>query len=219
MTTEPETTFVYFGDIDDRYPRDEQLADCIKEVKELDLPSIGRSIYEHNELEKLINNLRRDGLLLLPKLEMLAEYKGRGVGKRFLMNLINVTSNTFIVRDVHAELTSHDGRKWMDHIEKTRKSLTNGRKVSSEQAKLKNKLRHSKPGLVKHWKEHIKVREPDRFTRMAQHWRDPAFNSAEDAIAESPDDELENASVRTWERIFGGRTGGRKKTPAKEHQI
>ena len=202
---------VFLGDLD-RYPREEQLADCRKVAKELGLPAIGRSIYEHKEFDDLLHDLRGNELVMVPKLETLAVTRGRGVGKRFLMNLIKVTNQSQIIMDVRAGIHSGQLDDWYGHVETTRNYLVNGRKKSSEEMKLLRNIPRSKRGLVKHWTKHVSTEE---YNRMAQHWRDPDFDSAQQAIDASPDEELRSASIRTWERIFKGRTGGRKKRAKK----
>lgn len=211
LTINVNATLVYLGNVDDRYPRDEQLADCRKVVKELELPAIGRAIYEHGKLRDLIKDLSGNELVLLPDLKVLAEYRGKGVSDRFLFNLIAVISRTYMVMDAHNRLNSHDGDKWIQHVKATRDVLTNSRPLSSDDATKRAKASHkkkvkAKPGIVRLWKKHVKVKDPEKFERMASHWRDPDHDNAQDAIDSFPDDELLKASRKTIERIFGNRT-------------
>ena len=213
MQFDTDYTLVFLGKLD-RYPRDEQLDDCNKAVKEFGLPKFDRAIYEHNEFDNLLHDCRKNELVMLPKIDAIALGRSRGVGKRFLMNVIRLTNETHIILDVKAGISSLDIDQWYDHIERTRNQLVNGRKLSSEEAKLLGKMpkTRNKRGLFKHWTEHVSTED---FNRMAQHWRDPHIKSARDAIASAPDEELRKASQSMWERIFGGRTGRSKKRAKK----
>lgn len=202
MTIDAKATFVFLGEID-RYPRDKQLEDCRKLAKMLDLPKIDRSIYEHTEFDALRSDLRGDEVVLLPRIDVLAERNGRGIGTRFLTNLVKLTNETMIIMDVHQGITSRDFDKWYEHIELTRNRITNSRKPSKGHMSLMGTLRHSKPGIVEHWTEYA---DKELYRRMAQHWRDPRHKNAGDAIESFPDEELRKASRKTIERIFGNRT-------------
>lgn len=200
-----KVVLVYLG-VFDRYSRDEQIDDCRKMVKALELPRIGRSVFEHNELDDLLLALRNDGteLVLLPRLSVLSEHGGRGVGGRFLNNLIKVTNQSMMIMDVHKELDSHQYSDWYAHIKTTLNTLTNSRKPPKGQMSNMGTLRHIKHrGIVKHWTEYV---DKKTFERMAQHWRDPRHKNAKIAIASFPDDELCKLSRKTVERIFGNRT-------------
>ena len=62
----------------------------------MDLPAIERSVYEQNDLSDLLNNLRGNEAVLLPSIDVLGERKGRGIGERFLINLLKLTNQTMI---------------------------------------------------------------------------------------------------------------------------
>ena len=211
MTIDAAATLIYLGEID-RYPREKQIEDCHKAVKELGLPAIGRSIYECSEFDALRGICRGNEAVLLPRLDVLAERKGRGIGTRFLINLLKLTNETMIIMDVHACINSREFNKWYEHAESTRNRLVNSRNVTSDHAKLLGQLRHTKPGIVEHWTEYA---DRDVFKRMAQHWRDPKHKNAKAAIDSFPDDELRKASRKTVERIFGTRTVKRQRSTNK----
>ena len=206
VTFDVQTTFAFLGKID-RYSRDEQLSDCHRAVKELDLPDIGRSIYEHNELTAMLRNLRNNEAVLLPRVDVLAERKGRGIGTRFLTNLLKLTNQTRIIIDVHAGINSHDYAPWYEHVEVARNRLTNTRKPTKDHMKLLGTLRHTKPGIVEHWTKYV---DKETFKIHAQCWRDPEHKNAKIARDSFPDEELRKASRKTIERIFGNRTVKRK---------
>ena len=196
------TTYVLLGKID-RYPRDSQLEDCQKAVKTMKLPAIGDSIYEHDEMKQILRDLRGDEALVLPRLDVAGEHMGRGVGNRYLNNIIMLTNQTHVIIDVHESIMSHDYGDWYEHIKATYRRLTNSRKPTPGHNKKIGKLKPTKPGIVRHWTEYV---DEETFTRNAQHWRDPHHANAEEAIATLPDEELREASKRTIERIFGNRT-------------
>lgn len=204
MDIQADTVLVYLGNVDERYSRQEQLDHCKKAVKEWGLPAIGRRVYEHNEIDELVESLRGTELVMLPRLGMLAVDRQRGVGKRFLTNLLRVTTRKSDIVDVCAGIASIDYDEWIKHIDITHNKLVNGRKVSSEEAKIKRALRNPR-GLENHWTNHVKKTDPERFNRVAQHWRDPRL-TADEAIEQSPDVELGRASRSMWQRVFGNRT-------------
>lgn len=206
MTIETKVVLVYLCNIDERYKCEDQLQHCHDAVKKFDLPAIGRGIYEHKELDVLIKHLRGNGteLVMLPRLSMLAVHRGRGVGNRFLKNLLQVTTKKASIMDVSEGITTHDFNKWMKHIDVTENKLVNSRPLSTERSK-QMRSQINKRGLENHWTEHIRKTDPERFNRVAQHWRDPRL-TAKEAMAQSPDEELKNASRKMWERIFGNRT-------------
>ena len=196
------TTFVFLGKLD-RYPRENQLVDCQKFVKEMKLPAIGDSIYECDEMKQMLKDLRGSVALVLPRLDVVGEQKGRGVGNRFLSNMIKLTNQALVIIDAHKNITSHDYHDWYMHIDTTLGRLTNSRKKTREQMSKLGKIPRKKPGIVKHWTDYV---DKETFDRNAQHWRDPRHDNAEAAIASFPDEELRLASKRTIERIFKNRT-------------
>lgn len=206
VTIEAKTVLVYVCNIDERYARKDQLQHCKDAVKQHELPAIGRSVYEHDELDALIDNLRGRGteLVMLPRLSMLAVHRGRGVGNRFLKNLLRITTRKASIMDISEGITTYDYKKWMAHIDVTENKLVNGRSLSTERSK-QMRTQINERGLANHWTEHIQKTDPERFNRLAQHWRDPRL-TAKEAIEQSPDPELKNASRRMWERIFSNRT-------------
>lgn len=145
-------TFIYLGDID-RYSRDDQFANCLNAVKEMKLPAIGDSIYEHHEMKEMLRNVRGDVAVVLPRLDVMGEHKGRGVGNRFLSNMIMVTNQAHVIIDMHKGITSHDYGEWYSHIKTTLGRLTNSRKPTPGHHRKIGKLRPTKPGIVQHWKE------------------------------------------------------------------
>ena len=144
-----------------------------------------------------------DVAFLLPRLDVLGHGKGRGIGNRFLFNLVKLTNETRIIADVHKDLTSQEYDAWYEHAESTLHRLTNSRKTTKQQAGKLGSLPRTKPGIVKHWTEYA---DKDLFDRMAQHWRDPRHVNAQAAIDSFPDADLKLASRKTIERIFGNRT-------------
>lgn len=208
MKFEVSATLVYLGEID-RYPRDKQISDCKNAAIDLELPAFGRSIYEHDELGEMIKHMKKSEAVLLPRLDVVGERKGRGVGNRFLDNMIKLTNQSAVIIDVHGDgitqgpLTSHNYTRWYEHIKTTRNRLTNSRKPTEGHNKKIGKLSPTRPGIVKHWKEYV---DREVFERNAQHWRDPRIPNAQAAIETFPDLELRKAARKTIERIFGNRT-------------
>lgn len=202
MTIETKATLVFLGQID-RYPRDKQLEDCREFAKAMDLPKIGRAVYEHTEFDELRKGCRGNEVVLLPRLGVLGLGKGRGVGNRFLTSLLKLTNQTMVIMDVHNGLSSQEFDAWYDHVETTLNRLTNSRKLTKGQASKLGSLPRTKPGIVEHWKKH---EDKELYARMAQHWRDPKIPNAATAIQTFPDEELRKASRKTIERIFGART-------------
>lgn len=127
---------------------------------------------------------------------------------RRLLRLLD--SGCSYVLDAETGIKSTDGQPWYDHVDKTFKKITNGRELTTDNARKLAKKSHEsrEPGLVDDWLAPAKAKE---HKRMAQHWRDPEYKNAQEAIAASPDAELQTASVSTWTRIFGRRTVSRKR--------
>lgn len=196
-------TRTFVGDLP-RLSRDQQLAICRNAVG--DLPAI----YEQQEFDLYVRNLRAHEVAIVARLIAIAEKKPKDrPGVAFVERLLKLLDNCLYVLDAETGIKSTDGQPWYDHVKSVHNKITNGRELKSDDARKLAKKSHEakEPGLVDHWTAPAMSKE---HSRMAQHWRDPAFKNAQEAIAASPDKELQTASVSTWARIFGRRTVSRK---------
>ena len=201
MTEKPEYTLVYLGKVN-RYSREEQLADCRKFVKDNGFPSVGRSVYEHNEIDQFVKDMRGNELALIPRLEGLADIKGSGVGIRFLLNVMKVSDASRLVIDLDTGIRSDAGDDWYQLVEVVASKIMRGRPLGKEQAKLMAKIRFSEPGLEESWKR--KKGTPE-YKAVASIWGNLSIKPAEKAIGMFPDEELAKTSKSSIQRIFGTR--------------
>ena len=200
---QPEYTRCYLGKVR-RYERDDQLKDCIAAVKEYELPSFRGAFYEHDDIASFIKDLRPDECALIPRLEGLAEIKGRGVGVRFLMNVMKIQDTCLFILDVDTGIRSDVGDEWYTLVETVASKIMRGRPLNKKQAKVMAAIRHSEPGLVEQWKTKRKKRAAD-YMQAADKWGNLGIKPAENAISQFEDEELRSASKATIHRIFGTR--------------
>jgi len=201
----------YIGELP-RLNRDKQLELCVGAIDEIDGVDKLTAIYEPKEFDMYVRNLRADEIAVVARLIALAEKKPKGrPGIAFVMRLLKLLDSKCIyILDAETGIKSTDGQAWYDHVESVFKKITNGRELTTENARKLAKKSHEsrEPGLVDEWSSPAMSGERDR---MGQHWRDPKFKNAQEAIAASPDEELKTASVSTWTRIFGRRTVSRNR--------
>lgn len=196
-------TRAFVGDIP-RLSRDKQLEICALAVG--DLPAI----YGPKEFDLYIHNLRSDEVAVVARLIAIAERKPKErAGVAFVQRLLKLLDNCAYILDAESGIKSTDGDNWYAHVKNTHNKITNGRELSSDNARRLAKKSHDarEPGLYDHWTAPAMAKE---HKQMAQHWRDPEFKNAQEAIAASPDKELQTVSVSTWTRIFGRRTVSHK---------
>lgn len=201
----------YLGKVN-RFDRDEQLDLCHSIIEKLGLAPLEDRIYEHNEIDQFINNLRGNEAAVVPLLQGLATKKGTGVGINFFIVereihdkcefivSIDTTKQRAIANIVTVQ--SDSGRDWYKLLQKTAGSVMRGRPLKKKEAQAKARKRHAKPGLVETWK--LKEGTAEYITH-AQIWGNLGIRPAEEAIKMFPDDELSKASKATVDRIFGSR--------------
>ena len=208
---QPEYTMCYLGKVS-RFERDEQLELCQKIVDKLGLAPIGRSIYEHNELDKFKQRLRGNEAAVVPLLSSLGDKKGSGAGVQFFINerIIHDASEFIVSLDTTkpkaiadiVTVQSDAGRDWYALLQKTSNSIMRGQPLKRKKAKSMNRKRHAKPGLVQTWE--LKEGTAEYLTH-AYIWGNLSIKPAEKAISQFPDDELREASEPTIRRIFDSR--------------
>lgn len=197
---EPVNTRVMLGDLS-RYPAKQQLKDCRELVAELELPK-ANSIYQHDEFDDFVKDLLPDEVALVPRLDVLMAYSGRGVGKRFYRNMLTVCRLSLYVLDVESGLRSNVREKWDAQIDLVYGRITKGRKLDPEVAKKMRRKQAVEPGLVAHWK--AKKGGAD-YKQAADQWGNLGIKPAEAAREKMKDKELQAASMPTLYRIFGTR--------------
>lgn len=204
-----------------RYPREEQLKACVNGIERFGATPLDDAVYEPAEFDQLVSDLRmrtdsngiHREIVFIARLDALAD-RGRGIGERFFMRLIRLRDVSYCIVEADTGLTSNDGEPWYDRVQEMASKLMRGRPLSKEQATKLGRVSQSdrEPGLVDEWLSPIRTADRER---VGQHWRDPSFKSAKEAIATAPEEfaELRTASRSTWERIFGGRTKRAKRKP------
>lgn len=197
---EPVNTRVMLGELS-RYPAKEQLKVCRALVKERDLPK-ANSVYQHNEFDEFVNDLQPDEVALVPRLDVLMAYGGRGVGKRFYKNMLTAVRLSCYVLDAETGLQSNIQPKWDAHVDKVYKRITKGRELDPEVAKKMRRKQSVEPGLVQHWRD---KEGDDDYIQAASQWGNLGVKPAEAARAKMKDKELQSASMPTLYRIFGTR--------------
>jgi len=204
LTLKPFNTRALLVNVD-RYPRVQQIKDCKKAVEEFGLPQLGKSIYECNELDCFLSNLKRDEIALIPRLEGLALKKGRGVGKRFERNLLRVCSTCLYILDVDTGIRSDAGKDWDLLVEDVYNKLTRSRgPLDKEKARAIGAIPNKEPGLVEDWIRKRKAMTDD-YIAHARIWGNLGIRPAERAISQFPDKELRDVSKSTIHRIFDTR--------------
>ena len=148
--------------------------------------------------------MRPDECALIPRLEGLAEIKGRGVGVRFLMNVMKIQDTCLFILDVDTGIRSDAGDDWYTLVEAVASKIMRGRPLNEKQAKVMAAIRHAEPGLVEQWLRKRKKLSVD-YMQAAGKWGNRGIKPAEKAIKQFDDEELRNASKATIQRIFGTR--------------
>lgn len=203
MSKEPFNTRAYLVKVD-RYKRKDQIADCRRVAKELDLPKL-HSIYEHSELEAFIKHLQTDEIALVSRLEGLKDGTERGVGTRFLMNINRVCATSMVILDVDTGIRSDSGKEWDNLIDQVYNKVTRSNNtLTTEQARAKALIPNKEPGLEEAW-ERKKRDKTDDYIAHARIWGNRGIKPARKAIDQFPDAELRDVHKSTIYRIFGSR--------------
>ena len=198
MTITTNYTRVFVGDVA-RWPRERQLETCRKIEPDI------KAIYEPHEFDEYVKNTRKDEIALISQLVALAEKKPKKrPGVSFVLRLLALLDKCAYIHDADTGVRSIDGQAWLDHVESTFNSITQGRKLPTEEAKRIGKigLDAREAGLVADWKG--RKGEPE-YMAVAHVWGNLSIKPAAYAISQLPDKELQSVHPSTMKRIFGTR--------------
>lgn len=141
------------------------------------------------------------GLYVIP--EMAA--KGKRPSADLTAALLDIVQRCALVVDAETGVSSKDGKRWRDLVEKSAVKTASGRALSRKKAQkmARTKWAKSSPGVVERWAAPNMRKE---LARWQQHWRDPIYSSAESAFEAFPDEiKAEFGSMTTARRVFGRR--------------
>lgn len=141
------------------------------------------------------------GLYVIP--EMAA--KGKRPSADLTAALLDIVQRCALVVDAETGISSADGKRWRELVEKSAVKTAAGRALSRKKAQkmARTKWAKSSPGVVERWNAPNMRRE---LSRWQQHWRDPIYSSAEAAFEALPDEiRDEFASMTTARRVLGKR--------------
>lgn len=119
--------------------------------------------------------------------------------------LMALVQGCAVVVDAETGITSRDGAKWRELVEKHARKTASGRQMTQGRAKrmAHKRWERAEPGVYERWNSPQMARELERWQ---QHWRDPQFHSGEAAFAAFPAEiQKEMGSITTVRRIFGRR--------------
>jgi len=170
-------------------------------------------IYRESEIgrEAWMKALRETEAAVLPRLDLIVARK-LPAGKRpthdFTTALDALRNRAAIIVDVNADVTTQDGKRWTEALEKALARVSAGRrtikpKKARDMAKRSAEIRMAR-SVVRQWTDD----NPGARKRLSTYsavWKSRKFRNWEEARAALPD-ELHGLSRRTLERIFGGRT-------------
>lgn len=141
------------------------------------------------------------GLYVIP--EMAA--KGKRPSADLTAALVDLIQRCALVVDAETGISSKDGKRWRELVERSAVKTASGRALSRKRAQkmARKKWEVTGPGAVARWAAPNMRKE---LARWQQHWRDPIYSSAEAAFAALPDDiRDEFGSITTARRVFGRR--------------
>ena len=198
MTKTTKYTRIFIGDVS-RWPRKRQLAKCAE------IEPVQKAVYEPNEFDLYVRNLRNNEVALLARLVAIAEKKPKKrPGVAFVLRLVALLDNAAYIHDAETGIKSTDGQKWLDLVEATYNSITQGREISSDRHKelVKKAIEAREPGLIADWK--ARKGSPE-YDAVANVWGNLNIKPAEYAISQLPDKELQGVHPSTMRHIFGSR--------------
>ena len=138
------------------------------------------------------------GLYVIPE----PAAKGKRPSADLTAALVDIIQRCALVVDAETGVSSRDGKRWRELVEKSAVKTAGGRALSRKRAQKMAEKRWDKadPGVEKRWNAPNMKRE---LARWQQHWRDPIYSSAEAAFAALPDDiRKEFGSVTTARRVL-----------------
>jgi len=182
------------------YDRREQLKACRKYLKANSLPPVGRRVYEHNEVEKLLDNVQESDIVIVPRLDAFKAYKGRGIGNRLLLNVLQAVSIVEAVHDISKPLISTQNG-WTAHVDKAANRVAKSRGLTSTEASRRAAMRDHE-GIVRKWKE---MKGTKAYKSSALVWGNMSISPERKAIS-MMNKELRALSPSTIRRIFKSRT-------------
>lgn len=144
------------------------------------------------------------GLFVIP--EPMAP--GKRPSADYAAAIMSLVQRVALVVDAESGLTSRDGEKWREMVERHALKTAAGRQLSPARAKrmAQRKWDRAEPGVYERWQSPQMAKELERWQ---QHWRDPKFHSADAAFAALPKEiQEEIGSITTARRIFGRRRPG-----------
>lgn len=173
-----------------------------------------RHVYNAGEVDALIHATRSDEIVVVSQLSALDDRPlpdGLSVGEAFWLRLMDLRGACLYIVDAENGITSRDGAAWTAHAKRTYRSVTKGRTLTPEKARVmaikSKKKRRAKPGSVAEFKSRARTEDRKRVTML---WTSRAFANAGEALETIYVDfpELNGASRSTIERITGvGRNG------------
>lgn len=157
--------------------------------------------------------LRDDEVACVARLDVLAKPRAAGVrpSADFTTTLAAITARCAFIVDASAEVTSRDGKRWLDvvewaanHIAKGRRTLT--RKQAQKMARARKK---SPPGVVEHWHSPGMAKQLARWGAI---WRDVTKYPNQDAAFAAMDQAVQDEINSPWtaRKVFGPRRPGDK---------
>lgn len=158
------------------------------------------------------------GLYVIPEMAT----KGKRPSADLTAALIDLALRCALIVDAEHGISSADGKRWRELVEKSAVKTAAGRSLSRKAAQrmARTKWAKTSPGVVERWTAPNMRRE---LARWQQHWRDPMYSSAEVAFGALPDEiRDEFGSMTTARRVLGKRrphdptAGGRP--PAKKRK-
>lgn len=141
------------------------------------------------------------GLYVIPEMAS----KGKRPSADLTAALLDIVQRCALVVDAETGVSSKDGKRWRDLVEKSATKTASGRALSRKKAQkmARTKWAKSSPGVVERWAAPNMRKE---LARWQQHWRDPMYSSAEAAFAALPEEmQIEFGSMTTLRRVFGRR--------------
>lgn len=162
-----------------------------------------------------LKSVRGTEAAVLPRLDILAQRDGKRTPSADLtIALDDLRGRAGMVADATLDATSADGKRWQDAIAAALGIIRAGggraisKKAARAMARKSTDVRRAR-SIVALWKSEAKARERERLRKRV--WINvTAFKNFAAAQAELPDD-LRALKRRSLERIFGTRTGKKRR--------